>query len=107
VHSTPTTCRDISDVMTLLVDVGQQLARDKAAGTSTGVQEADYARLLEQSAHRMEDLSTAPADPAELQEVAVLFDMVFGFGLENPASEEPFNAAAAAFETSCGYALFS
>jgi NAD(P)H-hydrate repair Nnr-like enzyme with NAD(P)H-hydrate epimerase domain len=93
--------------MTLLVDVGQQLARDQAAGTATGVQEADYARLLEQSANRIEDLSTAPADPAELQQVAVLFDTVFGFGLENPASEGPFNAAAAAFETSCGYALFS
>ena len=103
---TLTKCSDISDVMTLLADVGKQLARDKEAGAASGVQEADYERLKKQSATRMDELAGQSSDPKELQQVAILFSTVFGFGLENPASEGPFNSAGQLFEKACGYPLF-
>ena len=104
--ATLTACSDINDVMSLLTDVGRQLAADKAAGTSTGVQQADYDRLTQQSATRMAELSELPSDPVEVQEVASLFGKAFAFGLENPASREPFDAADRLFTEACGYALF-
>jgi len=101
-----TACSDINDVMSLLADVGRQLAADKAAGTSTGVQQADYDRLTQQSATRMAELADLPSDPVAVQEVASLFGKAFAFGLENPASREPFDAADRLFTQACGYALF-
>jgi poly(3-hydroxybutyrate) depolymerase len=101
-----TKCSDISDVMTLLADAGKQLTRDKEAGAASGVQQDQYDRLKKQSATRIDELATMTSDPPELQQVAVLFSTVFSFGLENPASQGPFDSATQKFEEACGYALF-